>query len=420
MNTVANPFQFESSVLSHFPGFGAVRTVQLAGYLSIGDDAGGWLYFWFSEAARDPENAPLVIWINHAQEQNALDCLFDGHGPYLLGEGGQVHANPFSWHQHANYLILDQPLGGGLSFAVHPRYLPECHAEASQQTYHALQEFLLRWPRYRQLDCYLFGLGEASHTIARLAHCILDGNHSGQPLIRLRGLGLGNALLAPEIQLQSHIEFASQNRLINTEEREKAETLLRDFRQALASPSPLRHQQAERLAEALESHVARCGGRDPRDIRQPPEREPSRLSGYLANPAVLQSLHIDPRSLDPAFANPSALSRWQSAPSHLYPPLLEKLQVLFFHGEYGMSGNHLGLDAWLNTIYWKHAAAFRQQGREAWRPYGLPAGAYRRQGGLSHLVLHNAGLHIARAQPANALAMLRQFLHAPDQDEGTV
>lgn len=412
MHSQSNPFLSESAVLSQFPGFGPTRARQLAGYLSVGDDGGGWLYFWFSEAAIAPESAPLIIWINHAPEQNALGCLFDGHGPYLLGDGGRVHANPFSWHQHAHYLIIDQPLGHGLSFAIHPRYQPENHAEGSQQVYLALQEFFLRWPRYRQQACYLFGLGQACHTIAHLARRILDGNQCGQPQIHLLGLGLGNAWLAPEIQLQSEIEFAAQHRLIRGDELGKAQALLQDFRQVLASTSPLRQQRSTRLALELEAYLERCSGRDARDIRQPPRRAASRLADFLDKPGTRQALHIDPRAQ--ASAAPWPQSSWLESPSALFPPLLEKLNILFFHGEYGMLGNHLGLDVWLNTLLWSQAEAFRQQKPTEWRPYGLPAGTIRRLSGLSHVLIHNSGQHIARDQPANALAMLRQYLQTKE------
>ncbi|MBM2884316.1 hypothetical protein JFK97_07940 [Chromobacterium phragmitis] len=417
MNTQANPFLQESAVISQFPGFGPVRAHQLSGYLSIGDDAGGWLYFWFSEAASNPENAPLLVWINYAAEQNALACLFDGHGPYLLDESGCVHANPFSWHLHANYLIIDQPLGHGLSFLSHPRYQPANYEESSQQTYHALQEFLLRWPRYRQLDCYLFGVGQACHTQAHLAHRILDGNHGGQPEIRLRGLGLGNALIAPEIQLQSHIEFACQHRLIHAEEKRRAEALLQDFRQANASPSPLQRQRANQLAKELELYIEQCSGRDSQDIRLPPGRAHAQLGDYLAKPAARQALHIDPRALKPPPPFAAQQAAWQESSSHLFPRLMEKLKLLFFHGECSMQGNHHGMEAWLNTLCWSDAAVFRQQKRETWQPYGLPAGQFLRHNQLSHLIIHDAGLHIARTQPACALAMLQQYLTAAEVGE---
>ncbi|ATP29368.1 S10 family serine carboxypeptidase-like protein [Chromobacterium violaceum] len=412
MNVQSNPFLFESAALSHLPGFGAVRSTQLAGYLSVGDSAGGWLYFCFSEAGDHPEQAPLLVWINGAPEWSALDALLDEHGPYLLDPSGRVYSNPFGWHHHVNLLIIEQPLGHGLSFTTHPRYLPESHDEASLQLYHALQEFLLRWPRYRERDCYLFGNAAATHTIARLAHRVLDGNSGGQPQISLKGLGLGNAQLAPDIQLPSHIDYAYQHRLINLDERNHAQAGLDEFNRAHASPIALQQQSAGRIAVGIERYIQQCCGRDLHDIRHPPQKPSKALSEYLKKPSVQQALHIDPRSNNELQPHSSLMTEaiWQESSSHLLPTLLDQLKVLFFHGECCMTGNYLGLDAWFNTQSWSQADAFRRQKRQAWRPYGLAAGLIRSHGNLSQIIIQNAGLRVARDQPAAAQAMLRDFL----------
>ncbi|WP_071116573.1 S10 family serine carboxypeptidase-like protein [Chromobacterium sphagni] len=420
MNAQVNPFLFESATLTHLPNYGAINTTQLAGYLSVGDAAGGWLYFWFSEASINPEQAPLLLWVNSHPVENALFNLFDEHGPYLLDANGRVYSNPFSWHHHVNYLIIDQPLGNGLSFSTHPRYLPDNYDEAAQQLYHALQEFLLRWPCYRQQDFYLFGCGSAGHTIARLASSILDGNGYGQPEVRLKGLGLGNGQISPQIQLPSYIEYAYQHRLINLEEKHRALEMLQDFSLAQASPIPLRRAQASRIATAIENYIQQCSGRDKHDIRQPPGNHRQRLGEYLAKPAVQQALHIDPRSRNELQTMPQQLldASWLDDSAHLFPRLLDQLKVLLYHGEYCMEGNYLGMDVWLNNLLWSKASNFRQQKRQSWRPYGLAAGLIRQHQQLSQVIIQNAGLRAARDQPAIVLAMLRDFLQNGAENPG--
>ncbi|VEB43908.1 Serine carboxypeptidase [Chromobacterium violaceum] len=410
MNVQSNPFLFESAALSHLPGFGAVRSTQLAGYLSVGDSAGGWLYFCFSEAGDHPEQAPLLVWINGAPEWSALDALLDEHGPYLLDPSGRVYSNPFGWHHHVNLLIIEQPLGHGLSFTTHPRYLPESHDEASLQLYHALQEFLLRWPRYRERDCYLFGNAAATHTIARLAHRVLDGNSGGQPQISLKGLGLGNASWRPTSSCQPY-------RLrVSAPADQSGRTEPRASRTGRVQPGP---RLSHRLAAAIGGPDS---GRDralypamlrPRSARYPPsaseavqsaERIPEKAS-------VQQALHIDPRSNNELQPHSSLMTEaiWQESSSHLLPTLLDQLKVLFFHGECCMTGNYLGLDAWFNTQSWSQADAFR---RKSGRPGALwPGRRPDPQPWQSQPDHHpERRLRVARDQPAAAQAMLRDFL----------
>ncbi|KAF9239267.1 Alpha/Beta hydrolase protein [Melanogaster broomeanus] len=70
---------------------------QYSGYLDITDDKH--LFFWFFEARNSPEDAPLVMWLNGADN------------------GANTTTNPYSWNTHANIIFLDQPINVGYSYS---------------------------------------------------------------------------------------------------------------------------------------------------------------------------------------------------------------------------------------------------------------------------------------------------------------
>jgi carboxypeptidase C (cathepsin A) len=78
---------------------------QYAGYLNV--QFGG-LFYWLFEAADN--NAPLLLWLNGGPGCSSMDGLFLELGPFKIN-GNSIVINPYSWHNSANLLFIDQPVG---------------------------------------------------------------------------------------------------------------------------------------------------------------------------------------------------------------------------------------------------------------------------------------------------------------------
>ncbi|TQN65573.1 Carboxypeptidase S1-like protein A, partial [Colletotrichum shisoi] len=74
-------------------------------------------FFWFFEARKAPENAPLAIWLNGGPGGSSIMGLLEENGPcFVNGDSRTTRLNPWSWNNEVNLLYIDQPTQVGFSY----------------------------------------------------------------------------------------------------------------------------------------------------------------------------------------------------------------------------------------------------------------------------------------------------------------
>ncbi|KAI1434959.1 carboxypeptidase S1 [Xylaria sp. CBS 124048] len=76
-------------------------------------------FFWFFEARKDPQNAPLSIWLNGGPGSSSLLGLFSENGPcYVNPDSNSTRLSEWSWNNEVNMLYIEQPVQVGFAYDV--------------------------------------------------------------------------------------------------------------------------------------------------------------------------------------------------------------------------------------------------------------------------------------------------------------
>ena len=369
----------------------------------------------FFESQSDPGNDPIVLWLNGGPGSSSFLGLFSENGPYKINDDLTLSDNPYSWNKNANYLMIDQPAGTGLSFVEDEADSARTEEEATAQLYRGLQEFLNRWPQYRENDFYIFGESFAGVYIPMLAAAILKGNENN-PLINLKGIAVGDGWVDPYIQESTYGDYAYAHGLIGLAQKGKVDELYNHCAIAIQESEPITSREADKICNKIEEYITEVsGGANVYDVRITGDYNFDIIGKYLDQPAVREALHVSPAAKpwsDTSKRIAYLLEKGeQNSYAHLYPYLFENTRVLIYNGIYDMDCNFMGTDAWIENQRWSYKDEFIKTERTPWLNEEQLAGHVRSTKNLTQLLIVGAGHLVPMDQPKNALAMLDKFLN---------
>ncbi|KAF8400483.1 hypothetical protein HHK36_013781 [Tetracentron sinense] len=90
----------------HLPGQNFnVSFAHYSGYITVNEDSGRALFYWFIEAAEDPSSKPFAIWLNGGPGCSSI-AFGEAQevGPFHIeADGNTLSLNPYSWNQGENF-----------------------------------------------------------------------------------------------------------------------------------------------------------------------------------------------------------------------------------------------------------------------------------------------------------------------------
>ncbi|XP_072990550.1 serine carboxypeptidase II-2-like [Typha latifolia] len=196
----ASPFELQAKDrVRTLPGQAFnVSFAHYSGYVTVNEESGRALFYWFFEAVDDPASKPLVLWLNGGPGCSSIAFgVAEEVGPFHINADGKgVYLNPYSWNQVANMLFLDSPVGVGYSYS---NTSEDLSSNGDKRTASDSLVFLQKWfdqfPQYKGREFYLTGESYAGHYVPQLAQAIVRYNmRTGENSINLIGYMVGNAL----------------------------------------------------------------------------------------------------------------------------------------------------------------------------------------------------------------------------------
>lgn len=146
--------------LDYNPGFR-----QYSGYLTVSEEDGRNIFYWYVESQNNPKTDPVVLWTNGGPGCSGLMGLLEEHGPYIIEKSLQLAPNPYSWNKVANMLYIEQPAGVGFSFSKNATDYFTGDAEAAKDNFQLILEFFKRFPDRTSNDFYIASESYGGHYI---------------------------------------------------------------------------------------------------------------------------------------------------------------------------------------------------------------------------------------------------------------
>ncbi|KAF2303398.1 hypothetical protein GH714_017946 [Hevea brasiliensis] len=207
-------------LVTNLPGQPDVDFRHYAGYVTVNENNGRALFYWFYEATTHPDEKPLVLWLN-----GGPGCSSVGYGatqeigPFLVDTDGHgIKYNPYSWNREANMLFLESPVGVGFSYSnTTSDYSVLGDNFTAIDAYAFLQKWFRKFPSYRTRTFYIAGESYAGKYVPELAELILDRNVDSFLHIDLRGILMGNPETSDAEDWAGMVDYAWSHAVISDE-----------------------------------------------------------------------------------------------------------------------------------------------------------------------------------------------------------
>ncbi|TVU25626.1 hypothetical protein EJB05_28129, partial [Eragrostis curvula] len=206
----------EQNIVTSLPGFDGVLPFRLeTGYVTVDEDNGAELFYYFIQSEADPRRDPVLLWLTGGHRCSVFSGLVFEIGPVKFitepydGSLPRLRYNPYSWTKAANILFVDSPVGAGFSFSRNPEGYDVGDVSSSLH----LKKFLAKWfsdhPDFLTNPFYIGGDSYAGKVVPYLVQKISeDIEAEGKPAINLKGYLVGNPITGEAIDFESKVPYA--------------------------------------------------------------------------------------------------------------------------------------------------------------------------------------------------------------------
>ncbi|KAG6547982.1 hypothetical protein Mapa_010804 [Marchantia paleacea] len=201
----------EAELVTNLPGLPTLGFKIYSGYVTVDEEHGRALFYYFVEAQFHPQSKPLTLWLNGGPGCSSLIGNFVEHGPFTVRDNAIV-LNPSSWNQESNVLYLESPAGVGFSYSNttsdyttndEKTGCDDCGI-CSSDSFKFLQGWVEKFPEYQNRTFYITGESYSGYYVPQLA-ALLVKNNSSAPSLQLKGIMIGN----PVIDIEKDVGYAT-------------------------------------------------------------------------------------------------------------------------------------------------------------------------------------------------------------------
>ncbi|KAM7250822.1 hypothetical protein ACFE04_022705 [Oxalis oulophora] len=173
--------------------FPVLEVAGMGWYVTIDENHGKKLFYYFIESERNPSKNPVVLWLNGGPGCSSFDGFVYEHGPFnfeaakVKGSLPTLHLNPYSSSKVSNILYLDSPAGVGFSYSKNKTdYITGDTKTASDS-----HIFLLKWfelySEFLSNPFFISGESYAEIYVPTISYEVMTGLDAGtKPVINFK------------------------------------------------------------------------------------------------------------------------------------------------------------------------------------------------------------------------------------------
>jgi carboxypeptidase D len=130
----------------------------LSRHIEVTPEHNGNIFFWHFENKHIADKQRTVIWLNGGPGCSSEDGALMEIGPYRLKDAANLRLNDGSWHEFANIMFVDNPVGTGYSYVDTDSFVHELD-EMARQFVVFLEKWFALFPEYEHDNVSIFPSG---------------------------------------------------------------------------------------------------------------------------------------------------------------------------------------------------------------------------------------------------------------------
>uniref|UniRef100_A0A251VF46 Carboxypeptidase n=1 Tax=Helianthus annuus TaxID=4232 RepID=A0A251VF46_HELAN len=422
-----------------------------SGYLTVNSTTKSAIFYTFYEA-QNPTNTslsetPLVIWLQGGPGCSSMTGNFYELGPFRVTpslthnvEQLVLEPNPGSWNRIFGLLFLDNPIGTGFSIASTPEEIPTDQQTVAKHLFIAIRKFIALDPVFKTRPVYITGESYAGKYVPAIGYYILKRN-PGLPVserVNLFGLGIGNGLTDPAVQVSTHALHNYNLGLINEKQKIYMEKLQIEAVELVKSGNWSEATDARnKVLRFLQNVTGLATLYDFR--RQGPygsdwveeflkDVEVKRALGVNesmvfegCSDVVGAALHADVmksvRYMVEYVVKNTKVVLYQGqcdlrdgSVRYMVEYVVKNTKVLLYQGQGDLRDGVVSVESWVRKMKWEGLQRFLEAERSVWKVNDVLAGYVQKSENLTHVVVLGAGHFVPTGQAVNSQAMIEDWV----------
>nr|BAN20175.1 retinoid-inducible serine carboxypeptidase [Riptortus pedestris] len=388
-----------------------------AGFLTVNKTCNSNLFFWYFPAEKNPETAPVVLWLQGGPGGSSLYGLFEENGAIYISKDGSVKRREHYWSQVLNVIYIDNPVGTGFSFTENKNCFAKDENKVGEDLYSALIQFFQLFPSLQKNDFFVSGESYAGKYIPAIGYRIHKNNGISKQKINLKGLAIGDGLCDPE-NMMNYGDLLYQIGLIDS----NAKQLFQNVEKKI-----VKLIQNGKYEKAFDTFDELLNG----DMT-PYHSLFYNSTGYSVYFNFLHNKEYSPYGDMDKFIQKTSTRRKINVGNLTYhsgeevekylkndvmqsvkpwvEELLEHYRVLFFNGQLDIIVAYPLTVNFLQKLEWSGAEIYKTAPRKQWYVGSELAGYSKTAKGLTEVLVRNAGHMVPLDQPVWALDLITKFV----------